>query len=242
MISRSLQSLQYLFVIALVTIVVAVLAWVEGSALLGISAAILGLYALHLLSLRTILQSQSDQWVLLQHLLEIEHGISLDLGEEAEKPVPEAVPSERARETADSNVTAAGRATLAERDAAEVDDELSEGTEVAPDMPASHEVWARRGPLPRDVRLPRRLALGTVAVVRNYLDPSDVAGILREQRAHPGSRFGEIAVQQLLLTEEEVEELLMDQQEGLFTEAEIESARQRLQIFRRRREQEFSEG
>jgi len=75
----------------------------------------------------------------------------------------------------------------------------------------------------------RRFALGTVAIIRNLLQPCEVEQILTEQRRYPRLRFGDIAVQLGLLSPEEIRELLDAQQEGVFTDEEILDTRARLQ-------------
>lgn len=85
---------------------------------------------------------------------------------------------------------------------------------------------------PRDVLIPRRLALGTVAIGRGMLEPSEVVQILLKQRQQPHRRLGELAIERGLLTASQLEELLRVQQKGLFTDTEKEVARLRLQEFR----------
>ena len=80
--------------------------------------------------------------------------------------------------------------------------------------------------------MPRHFALGTVAVIRKLLEPEDVERILAEQRRYPRLRFGDIAVQLGLLTEPQLQEVLLAQQQGVFTDAEIREARDRLKVFR----------
>jgi len=77
----------------------------------------------------------------------------------------------------------------------------------------------------------RRFALGTVAIIRNLLQPSEVEQILAEQRRYPRLRFGDIAVQLGLLSRAEIGELLEAQQEGVFTDEELIDTRLRLQAF-----------
>jgi hypothetical protein len=80
--------------------------------------------------------------------------------------------------------------------------------------------------------MPRHFALGTVAVIRKLLEPDDVERILAEQRRYPRLRFGDIAVQLGLLTEPQLQEVLLAQQQGVFTDAEIRETRDRLRVFR----------
>lgn len=83
-----------------------------------------------------------------------------------------------------------------------------------------------------NVPIPRHFALGTVAIIRKALTPAEVAQILIEQRKRPRERFGELAVELGLLTESELEELLVAQQQGLFTDEEIREGRARIRAFR----------
>lgn len=84
----------------------------------------------------------------------------------------------------------------------------------------------------RKVPIPRHFALGTVAIIRRLLEPAEVAQILLEQRRQPRLRFGDLAIQMGLLDETQLRELLLTQQEGLFTDNEIREARARLRAFR----------
>jgi hypothetical protein len=79
--------------------------------------------------------------------------------------------------------------------------------------------------------MPRRFALGTVAILRNLLQPGDVERILLEQRRYPRLRFGDAAVQLGLLSETELSELLAAQEEGVFTDEEILDTHARLQAY-----------
>lgn len=83
-----------------------------------------------------------------------------------------------------------------------------------------------------NVPIPRHFALGTVAIIRGALTPGQVAEVLVEQRKQPKERFGDLAVGLGLLDPSEVKELLLAQQQGLFTDAEIQEARARIRGFR----------
>ena len=74
--------------------------------------------------------------------------------------------------------------------------------------------------------------VGTVALIRQLLTPSEVARILMEQRRQPDKRFATLAVEMGLLEDSQREELLLAQQEGLFTEDEMRRAREGLRQFR----------
>lgn len=99
---------------------------------------------------------------------------------------------------------------------------------------ASDEVVAGSEPREgyRNVPIPRHFALGTVAIIRNALTPAEVAQVLVEQRKRPREKFGELAVELGLLSEPELRELLLAQQQGLFTDEEIREARGRIKAFR----------
>ena len=84
-----------------------------------------------------------------------------------------------------------------------------------------------------EIPVPRKFALGTVAIIRRALDPAQVARVLEEQRKFPKKRFGEIAVELDYITEAQLDDLLEAQKAGLFTEEEIQGARQSLETFRR---------
>lgn len=84
----------------------------------------------------------------------------------------------------------------------------------------------------REVPVPRHFALGTVAIIRNAMQPGEVAQVLVEQRRQPKRQFGDLAVEMGLLDHGKLKDLLEAQQAGLFTDEEIREARQRLREFR----------
>ena len=86
----------------------------------------------------------------------------------------------------------------------------------------------------------RHFALGTVALIRDLLTPAEVAQILVEQRNQPDERFAAIAMDLGMLSEQQREELLLAQQEGLFTDEEMRDARERLRDFRQTTAQALS--
>ena len=88
----------------------------------------------------------------------------------------------------------------------------------------------------------RHFALGTVALIRGLLTPVQVARILIEQRNQPDERFAAIALEFGMLSEEQREELLLAQQEGLFTDHEMREARERLREFRQATARALSSG
>jgi hypothetical protein len=285
----------YLAAVAAVTVVIAGLAWYGQNRMLAAAAAALGLYALHLLSIRSLLENQKRQskvldaqWEVLQRFIsaaDAETGDMEDLvpampaDREAPEclestlvvqtmsradpasvetrpdpvtgPLPESETPEVAAEhegpaaepvvlgnlvppIESLGATEAGFALVADEDSVEslseipvpeVADEVSDATDTL-------EFEDNSRPVGAEVPVPRHFALGTVALVRDLLTPAEVARVLLEQRRQPGKKFGVLAVEMGLLSDSQREELLLAQQEGLFTDAEMRDARQRLREFR----------
>jgi len=190
-------SVRFIVLVAVVTGVLALLAWLGRDGTLGLSAAVLGLYTLHLMSIRYILDGQAQnrsrldaQWRFLQLLVD-----------------PNVLePGERI-----GSASISGDRTAA-----------SGGNGGDPESASGRQ----------RIPTPRHFALGTVALIRNLLSPAQVAHILVEQRNQPDERFAAIAVDLGMLTVEQREELLLAQQEGLFTDSEMRQAHQRLREFR----------
>ena len=207
-------SSHFLGAVALLTIFVALLAWYEQNRGLALAAAVLGIYALHLASLRFILTGQAEnkarletQWKLLQLLVD-----------------PNALDADGGYRGGLGRGTAHGSESrlvgAAVRDATSHDGgRAANGS--APDQPEYR------------IPTPRHFALGTVALIRNLLTPAQVARILVEQRQQPDKKFATLAVDLGMLTEIQREELLLAQQEGLFSDAEMREARERLRDFRK---------
>lgn len=273
-------SLRYLSLVAVATIALATVAWIVQNRQLALAAGVMGLYALHLISIRYILDNQlqhtvalQSQWELLQRLVDpneasdhliltagnAQNGVAPDARREALAVVDPRVnvtdiapPAERQRERHSS---VAGPQSwppmglpLSTIDSAP-DLAIPPGLDM-PDLPAagiaadgSHlrQRTARDGvsELPTEgayvvteVPIPRHFALGTVALIRQLLTPPEVARVLMEQRRQPDKRFATLAVEMGLLEDSQREELLLAQQEGLFTEEEMRQAREGLHQFR----------
>lgn len=215
-------SRNFLGAVAIVTILVALLAWYGQNRGLALASAVLGIYALHLTSIRYILEGQADnrarletQWKLLQLLvdpnaLEPGTGVPYPRGTSPEKPLtdPRLMPSG-----------------------------TTNGIGGAPGSNGATSDATNEYRVPT----PRHFALGTVALIRDMLSPAQVARILVEQRQQPEKRFASIAVDLGMLTDEEREELLLAQQEGLFSDAEMKEARERLRDFRKTTARALSE-
>lgn len=285
----------YLSAVAAVTVVVAGMAWYGQNRMLFAAAAALGLYALHLLSIRSLLENQKRQsrvldaqWEVLQRFInaaDSETGDMEDLvpampvDREAPEypestlvvqavsptnppsaeskpnpgtdPLPESetpkVAAEDDRPVAEPVVlgnlvppveslgaTESGFALVADEDSVESLSEIPvfEAGDEAPAPTDELEIEEDSRPVGAEVPVPRHFALGTVALVRDLLTPAEVARVLLEQRRQPGKKFGALAVEMGLLSDSQREELLLAQQEGLFTDAEMRDARLRLRQFR----------
>lgn len=298
----------YLTAVAVVAVAVAGMAWFGQNRTLAAAAAALGLYALHLFSIRFLLDNQKRQqrvldaqWEVLQRfidstdnpssdmedlvpampvdreapeclpegtaVLETVHGaLDSELASTDDRPTPEpqpeilpvtdiAEPEVVQPEVAEPEVersaepvvrdevvppveslggTDSGYAIVLEEGAVESLSAIP-GLEMSdPSSPTGGtqvDTEAHRSTL-TEVPVPRHFALGTVALVRDLLTPAEVARILLEQRRQAGKKFGALAVEMGLLSESQREELLLAQQEGLFTDAEMRDARQRLRQFR----------
>ena len=228
------HSAHYLAAVAGVAVVVAVMAWLAQNRTLGVAAAALGLYSLHLFSIRFLLENQKRQQRVLDAQWEVlQRFIGTDDGTEAtaEELVP-AMPIDRdAPERASTERVPIG-GTVPPAESLQISGEPT----LADLEEEAGRTWPEGSEGPRspgtEVPVPRHFALGTVALVRNLLSPAEVARVLLEQRMQPGKKFGVLAVEMGLLTDSEREALLLAQQEGLFTDAEMAEARQRLREFR----------
>lgn len=203
--------------VVVVVIVVLVTFVVETTgAALGI--AVLGLYALHLLSLRQIRKEHRARWESLRELLEAGSG-----GPASSTAVY--TPSGRGTST-----PAAGGGARAEA-----------GARTAPDREGGAEesgtLWQGGTPV-EDVPVPRKFALGTVALIRKKMAPGEIDEVLAVQETRPDEYFGQLAVELGHLDQEELDELLEAQAEGLFTNEEIQDARRRLKAYQRRKKRE----
>ena len=220
----------------------------DGSVTMAI--AILGLYVLHLLSLRAVAGGPSAQ----SASPHTTGPAGSKRGSTAGVPTraPGSGQTVAASEKADERpvflsrqsgfVSEFGTATIPGRGKPTTEDsawmvQLSEPDEEPEFLPADNDAppSAYEGPSEEGTKvpIPRKFALGTVAIIRRVLDPAEVARVLEEQRVFPKKRFGEIAVDLGLMSEEQLNELLEAQRGGLFTEEEIQSARARLEAFRR---------
>lgn len=195
-------SIPFIGTVGVATLVMTALAWFIQNRSLAASAAVLGLYTLHLISVRFIIEGQADdrarmesQWSLLKLMVD-----------------PNAVVSSAPiRRSASSKGLA---------------------------VPAT--AVSGNGTPTQNIPTARHFALGTVALIRDLLTPAEVAQILVEQRNQPDERFAAIAMDLGMLSEQQREELLLAQQEGLFTDEEMRDARERLREFRQTTAQALS--
>lgn len=195
-------SIPFIGTVGVATLVMTALAWFIQNRSLAASAAVLGLYTLHLISVRFIIEGQADdrarmesQWSLLKLMVD-----------------PNAVVS-----------------------SAPIRSSASSGDFAVPATAVSGN-----GTPTQNIPTARHFALGTVALIRDLLTPAEVAQILVEQRNQPDERFAAIAMDLGMLSEEQREELLLAQQEGLFTDEEMRDARERLREFRQTTAQALS--
>ena len=291
---RATYSGPYSLVFAGVTVIVGVIALVRKDSMITIAVAILGLYILHLLSLRALTRdgAATDRG-------SRSSGVAGAAPAKLEVARSEEKPKSSARRPLDVVAQASGavvqasdavvQASDAVVQASEVVVKASDATELERDdrpvffsresgfvreigepsipsrqKPATEDsAWMVQGSrsgdepefLPADsevtmpdfvaqkgasdmkgaseIPIPRKFALGTVAIIRRALDPAQVARVLEEQRKFPKKRFGEIAVELDYITEAQLDDLLEAQKAGLFTEEEIQGARQSLEAFRR---------
>ncbi len=195
-------SIPFIGTVGVATLVMTALAWFIQNRSLAASAAVLGLYTLHLISVRFIIEGQTEdrvrmesQWSLLKLMVD-----------------PNAVVS-----------------------SAPIRRSASSGDLAVPATAVSGN-----GTPSRNIPTARHFALGTVALIRDLLTPAEVAQILVEQRNQPDERFAAIAMDLGMLSEQQREELLLAQQEGLFTDEEMRDARERLRDFRQTTAQALS--
>lgn len=243
---RATYSGPYSLVFATVTVIVGVVALVRKDSMITMAVAILGLYILHLLSLRALTRNgaaadrgsrrsaraagaapakleASDATELERDdgpvFFSRESGFVREIGEPS-------IPSRQKPATEDSAWMVQGSRSEDEPEFLPADSEVT-----MPDFAAQKGASDVKGT--SEVPIPRKFALGTVAIIRRALDPAQVARVLGEQRKFPKKRFGEIAVELDYITEAQLDDLLEAQKAGLFTEEEIQGARQSLEAFRR---------
>lgn len=219
-------SSHFLGAVAILTLLVALLAWYGHNRTLALAAAVLGIYALHLISLRFILQGQAEnkarletQWKLLQLLVD-PNALDPGTGVPHRVGVPPASPGAESR-IVTSPLRSGSFGSSEEEPEAANGDATSGSNGTAPEGSEYR------------IPTPRHFALGTVALIRNMLTPAQVARILVEQRQQPDKKFASLAVELGMLTDQQREELLLAQQEGLFSDAEMREARERLRDFRK---------
>ena len=197
-------SILFISAVGAATVAMALLSWFTHERVVAFASAVLGFYALHLISVRFMLEGQAEdkaqiesQWSLLKLIVD---------------------PNAQVSSTPALIATANG------------------------DFGGSTNKVALDGNENGGQKIPtaRHFALGTVALIRDLLTPSQVAQILVEQRSQPDERFAAIAVELGMLNEEQREELLLAQQEGLFTEEEMRDARELLRDFRKATAQALS--
>lgn len=163
-----------------------------------------GLYGLHLVSVRVIRDEQGRQATLLRQVAAALDDLAggavneegsmrqADAGDAESRARDEPAEAGRARETGDGG-----------------------GTSVAGG----------------DSKVSRDLRIGTVAVVEGLLEPKEVSRVMSVQERKPDKPFGEIAVQMGLLRPDQAEELLEVKETGLFSKRKLSRARTKLRSF-----------
>jgi len=230
-------------VFATVTVIVGVVALVRKDGMITMAVAILGLYILHLLSLRALIRNvaaadRGSRWSAPQAsevVIQVSDATEL---ERDDGPVFFSRESRFVREIGEPSIPSRQPATedsawmvQGSRSADETEFLTADSEVTMPDFAAQKGASDVKGT--SELPIPRKFALGTVAIMRRALDPAQVARVLGEQRKFPKKRFGEIAVELDYITEAQLDHLLEAQKAGLFTEEEIQGARQSLETFRR---------
>lgn len=202
--------------LAVVVVTVVLVTFVIERTGAALAIAVLGMYVLHLMSLRRIRERDEARWEDLKDL--VEETVRREAG------------------SAGAGRAAGGGGSSRSSSSTRVYSPSGEGKEEgAPSTSAEDPegLWQEEAPA-RDVPVPRNFALGTVALIREKMTPGEIDEVLEEQESRPGEYFGQIAVELGYLDEDELDELLAAQQEGLFTIGEIQDARRRLKAYQRR--------
>ncbi len=219
---RAPYSRVYSLVFTAVTVVVGAVALVRRDGMVTMAAAILGLYILHVLSLRAVVGESAAPSSSRAHARKPKQpDVSSQVGAPS-VPTVASVPRRQQPATED-------REWMLHLGDPEEEPESFPVSSDSPPLPFS-DMQATTG---GHVVIPRKFAIGTVAIIRRALDPGQVARVLEEQRKFPKKRFGELAVERGFIAEAQLDELLRAQKAGLFTEAEIQRARAALESYRR---------
>ena len=239
-------------VFAAVTVVVAAVALVRRDGMVTMAAAILGLYILHVLSLRAVVRESATPSTSRAHAREpkqpdVSSRPAASSKSEKTGPVFLSSASGFVREVGAPSVPTARRRQRPATEDREWMLHLGDPEEEPEFLPVSSDspppsasgtqaATESTDPTTRaasNVVVPRKFAIGTVAIIRRALDPGQVARVLEEQRKFPKKRFGELAVERGFIEEAQLDKLLGAQKAGLFTEAEIQWARTALESYRR---------
>lgn len=182
----------------------------------------LGLYGLHLVSMRSLREKQERQSALLREV-----GAALD---DLSGPASAEADAARSGSGTTGGDGAPGSATSAGR-----------GGDDVPDAGAGpgEEKRSRRGngerSAPGDRTVRRDLRMGTVAIVEGALEPREVARVMSVKEQKPGKSFGTVAVEMGLLDAGQVEDLQETRETGLYSERRLKEAKRELRAFLRAR-------
>ena len=254
---RAPYSRGYSLVFAAVTVVVGAVAVVRRDGTVTMAAAILSLYILHVLSLRAVVRESATPSSSRAHARKPKRpdvssrpaassgpdaSSKSDASSESDEetdPVFLSSASGLAREVGAPSVSTVPRRQQPATEDREWMLHLGDPEEEPEFLPVSSDspppsVSDTQATTGSDVVIPRKFAIGTVAIIRRALDPGQVARVLEEQRKFPKKRFGELAVERGFIAEVQLDELLGAQKAGLFTEVEIQRARAALASYRRK--------
>lgn len=180
----------------------------------------LGLYGLHLVSMRSIRDRQERQSAFLREV-----GAALDDlstpprdGETASVPGP-ASPSTGGSPASSSSPTPGATGATGGGGRGEVPEKERPG--------ADGEEASRGG----GEKVRRNLQIGTVAMVEGILEPSQVSQVMSIKEQKPQRAFGEIAVDMGLLDPDQVEELREIKRNGVYSKRKLTNARAELRAF-----------
>lgn len=174
----------------------------------------LGLYGLHLVSMRSIRDQQERQSDLLREVGAALDDLSAPSQEEGAGPTSGGTGG-ASPASAPGSVGGGGRGAPA--------------GDTGPDERS--ERGAAEGTDGDDRTVPRNLRIGTVAVVEEALEPREVSRIMSIHERKPQKTFGDVAVEMGLLDRDQVEELLEIKETGLYSKRKLTSAKARLREF-----------
>lgn len=187
----------------------------------------LGLYGLHLVSMRSLREKQERQSALLREV-----GAALD---DLSGPASADSASAEADAAGSGSGTPGGHGAPASAGSAGRGADDGHGADAGP----GEGKRSRRGngerSAPGDRTVRRKLRMGTVAIVEGALEPREVARVMSVKEQKPGKSFGTVAVEMGLLDAGQVEDLQETRETGLYPERRLKEAKRELRAFLRAR-------